>query len=344
MDWQTSYLRALGIKPTPEAVQRLSQWQRWEGGSTNNSARNNYMNTKLSMPGSWDAIGNGVQGYKTLAQGAQAFAKTLKGRSDYAPLIDWIGSGSGDPTYALGVWVNGPGGATATNAIEYAQKILGNHGGGATTTSAPLPQAGKTQAAPTTQPVTPDKQTTDYQALARSYRAQAIAGLGDIASGQQKATDVFAQTAESMKTLAAPPALAKMVSSMPVVMHDANDPLESQAAKLVQKYLGVNYVWGGSTPKGFDCSGLVQYVYHSLGRAIPRTTYDQWDAGKPVQGDLRPGDAVFFTGSDPANGKPGHEGLYIGGGKFIEAPHTGAVVRISTLADRKDYVGARRFA
>jgi cell wall-associated NlpC family hydrolase len=119
--------------------------------------------------------------------------------------------------------------------------------------------------------------------------------------------------------------------------------VERQAANLVQKYLGVNYVWGGTSPQGFDCSGLIQYVYRSLGVNIPRTTYDQWDAGKPVQGDLQPGDAVFFTGSDPRGGKPGHEGMYLGNGLFIEAPHTGAQVRVSRLADRSDYVGARRF-
>jgi len=124
-----------------------------------------------------------------------------------------------------------------------------------------------------------------------------------------------------------------------------NDPQEAKAATVVKQYLGTPYVWGGAKPGGFDCSGLVQYCYSKVGiGGVPRTTYEQWDQGTPVsKKGLRPGDAVFFTGSDPKNGKPGHEGMYIGNGKFIEAPHTGGVVQVSSLAGRKDYVGARRF-
>lgn len=111
-----------------------------------------------------------------------------------------------------------------------------------------------------------------------------------------------------------------------------------------EKALGTPYVWGGNKPGGFDCSGLLQYTWAQHGIQIPRTTYDQFKTGTPVAKDqLRPGDAVFFTGSDAKNGLPGHVGMYIGNGKFIEAPHTGATVRISTLAGRSDFVGARRY-
>jgi cell wall-associated NlpC family hydrolase len=123
-------------------------------------------------------------------------------------------------------------------------------------------------------------------------------------------------------------------------------PLDTSAAQLVKKYLGVKYAWGGTNAQtGFDCSGLVQTVWSQLGVKVPRTTYEQWDAGQqvPVQ-NLKPGDAVFFTGADPKNGKPGHEGMYIGNGRFIEAPGSGLHVRVSNLAGRKDFVGARRFA
>jgi cell wall-associated NlpC family hydrolase len=108
--------------------------------------------------------------------------------------------------------------------------------------------------------------------------------------------------------------------------------------------MGTPYHWGGENPGGFDCSGLLQYVWSQKGVQIPRVTYDQFKTGTSVaKSQLRPGDAVFFMGSDPKNGLPGHVGMYIGGGKFIEAPHTGSVVRISTLAGRSDYVGARRY-
>jgi peptidoglycan DL-endopeptidase CwlO len=101
--------------------------------------------------------------------------------------------------------------------------------------------------------------------------------------------------------------------------------------------LGTPYVWGGSAPGGFDCSGLVMWAYAQLGVALPHSSYAMWGYGVPVSVDqLEPGDLVFFDGL-------GHVGLYIGGGEFIEAPHTGGVVQISSLAARMgDFVGARR--
>lgn len=114
---------------------------------------------------------------------------------------------------------------------------------------------------------------------------------------------------------------------------------------LTKEALGTPYVWGGESPSGFDCSGLLQYVWAKQGVQIPRTTYDQWTAGRPVdKSQLQPGDAVFFVGSDPKWGKPGHVGMYIGNGQFIEAPKRGTTVRVSYLKGRRDYVGARRYA
>jgi cell wall-associated NlpC family hydrolase len=117
---------------------------------------------------------------------------------------------------------------------------------------------------------------------------------------------------------------------------------DRKAMGLIQEAIGTPYVWGGSKPGGFDCSGLLQYYWGKVGVNIPRTTYDQWKTGQAVgKGQLRAGDAVFFHKTSRG---PEHVGFYIGNGKFIEAPHTGAKVRISTLAGRKDYAGARRFA
>lgn len=115
---------------------------------------------------------------------------------------------------------------------------------------------------------------------------------------------------------------------------------------LAQRYLGTPYVYGGASPKtGFDCSGFAQWLYGQVGVKIPRTSQEQWQAGRAVApGDLMAGDVVFFVGSDGTSSAPGHEGLYIGNGQFIESPHTGAKIRISSLAGRKDFVGARRFA
>jgi cell wall-associated NlpC family hydrolase len=107
---------------------------------------------------------------------------------------------------------------------------------------------------------------------------------------------------------------------------------------IAMRYLGVPYVWGGASPSGFDCSGLVMYVYAQMGVSLPHYTGAQWNVGVPVsRSDLEPGDLVFFDGL-------GHVGIYIGGGQFIHAPHSGTVVQISSLSGwyASNYDGARR--
>jgi peptidoglycan DL-endopeptidase CwlO len=108
---------------------------------------------------------------------------------------------------------------------------------------------------------------------------------------------------------------------------------------VAMQYLGVQYVWGGSSPNGFDCSGLVSYAYAQVGVSLPHSSYAQYGYGVAVSRDeLQPGDLVFFDGL-------GHVGIYIGGGQFIHAPHTGDVVKISSLGESwyaSTYVGARR--
>lgn len=115
------------------------------------------------------------------------------------------------------------------------------------------------------------------------------------------------------------------------------------------RYLGVPYVWGGASPAGFDCSGLTQYCYRQVGIILPRTSRAQYGVGQHIASTrldlLHPGDLVFFgTGGDPA--AVHHVGMYVGGGNYLHAPHTGAVVRIDSLTDRiassGDYVGACR--
>ena len=99
-----------------------------------------------------------------------------------------------------------------------------------------------------------------------------------------------------------------------------------EAAKIALQYLGVPYVWGGASPSGFDCSGLVMYVYAQLGISLPHYTVSQWNVTEPISSSqMQPGDLVFFNGL-------GHVGIYIGNGQMVDAPHTGSVVRIDNIA------------
>ncbi|MEI7813181.1 MAG: NlpC/P60 family protein [Coriobacteriia bacterium] len=118
---------------------------------------------------------------------------------------------------------------------------------------------------------------------------------------------------------------------------------------IAKSYLGVPYLWGGTTPSGFDCSGLMQYSYNKIGISIPRTSRTQFLAGAYIPPNrldlLEPGDMVFF-GIDGDPDQIHHVGMYVGGGDFIHAPSTGDVVRITSLGGRiasnGDYVGACR--
>ncbi len=118
--------------------------------------------------------------------------------------------------------------------------------------------------------------------------------------------------------------------------------LGARAAELASRFVGVPYRYGGDAPDGFDCSGLVWYVYHELGLRVPRNAAAQRLAAAPVLADaLRPGDLVFFY--TPAD----HVGVYLGGGEFVHAPATGRSVeraRLDAPTFILGFAGGGRFA
>jgi cell wall-associated NlpC family hydrolase len=159
--------------------------------------------------------------------------------------------------------------------------------------------------------------------LRAEMRARRAAAQAAAAQPAQQA----APAAPSTSGVVAPPV------SVPVTNPGVGHP---QAASIALRYLGVPYVWGGSSPSGFDCSGLVMYVYAQLGISLPHYTVAQWNATLPISSSqMQPGDLVFFNGL-------GHVGIYIGNGQFVNAPHTGSVVRIDSLGAFGGFDGARR--
>jgi len=165
-------------------------------------------------------------------------------------------------------------------------------------------------------PLTPASATTTTDAPATTTAADSIG---------TSSAPVFPATTPS------PPA-----APVPLTVLPEGHP---QAATIALNYLGVPYLWGGGTPAGFDCSGLVSYVFAQIGIPLPHYAVAQWSSGVPVQlAQLQPGDLVFFDHLD-------HVGIYIGANQFVHAPHSGTAVRIDSLSDSwysTHYIGARR--
>jgi cell wall-associated NlpC family hydrolase len=172
------------------------------------------------------------------------------------------------------------------------------------------------------------------QHLYNSVRSQ----IAQMLSAQQAAQRAAARAARVAATQVATPKAS--FGPGPVSSSVPGDRY-ADVVGIAMRYLGTPYVFGGASPSGFDCSGLVMYVYAQVGVSLPHYTVAQWDYPDSVsvsRSQLQPGDLVFFAGL-------GHVGIYVGNGQFIHAPHTGSVVRIDSLSEgwyASEYDGAKR--
>ena len=181
-----------------------------------------------------------------------------------------------------------------------------------------------------------EAQRASAQRLYSSVRVQ----IQHMIAAQQAAQAAAARAARAAATAQAAAPQGSFGVGSPVRSSIPGDRYSSVVG-IAMQYLGVKYVWGGASPSGFDCSGLVMYVYAQVGVSLPHYTVAQWnypDAVSVPRNELEPGDLVFFAGL-------GHVGIYVGNGQFIHAPHTGDVVRIDSLNEgwySSEYDGAKR--
>ena len=186
-----------------------------------------------------------------------------------------------------------------------------------------------------------DSASSELRGLLRAEQereARAAAAAAEVARQRQAAAAVASSTPSTVAPTAGASAGASAGSpsasapSTPLPSGSGN----AAAASVAMRYLGTPYVWGGSAPGGFDCSGLASYAFAQIGKSVPHYTGAIWAAFPQVpSGQLQVGDLVFFHGL-------GHMGIYLGGDQFVHAPHTGDVVKVSQLSSYSGYVGAVR--
>lgn len=185
-------------------------------------------------------------------------------------------------------------------------------------------------------PAVTTKETVSYTVKAGDTLYALAKTFGTTVSDIKSINGLTADLIQIGQQLKIPTTLA--TTTAPVV----TVPSVSKAQAVIdeaKKYIGVSYLWGGSTPAGFDCSGLVNYVFNKVGVSVPRTVATLWVAEKPVSAP-NPGDLVFFDINQ--TGTATHVGIYTGDNKFIHAGSTGVTISDMTLTYWKTrYMGAK---
>jgi cell wall-associated NlpC family hydrolase len=230
-----------------------------------------------------------------------------------------------------------------------AQAAVSTSGDGALTASVPLlasavPAASSTSAgadvlasAPLSAPAKArvDFEHSAFTAVSRTAHARPVAP----ATRGRDVAAVSRSLARAAYRAAQPVAPAPRVQSDADGDHEAGpkaapeqapvDGTTSAVVSIAMRYLGIAYRYGGTSPRGFDCSGFTQYVFEQVGVSLPRTADQQLRATTRIpRSEARPGDLVFYLGG---GGPATHVGIYLGGGKMIDSPRTGKVVSVRAI-------------
>lgn len=338
--WEPQVLRAANLPITPRNITLLRGWQASEGGT----AAYNPLNTTTHEAGSTAYNSNGgtpVQSFLNANDGIRATVKTLY-NGHYGAILGALKQGNADYS-AFGSAVNASPWGTHGGYIGKWSAGSGQAPASASPAAAGVPHTLQGQV-PNTQGIQQQAQTRQKAMAARfmNQAQQYFNAGGKAVTGGTSIADMVAERKQSQ-------AMQQVGAQSGVQFQDETgmahtNPNAGDVVSMAKQYLGTKYVFGGTTPKGFDCSGFIQYLYAHKGINLPRTTYQQINVGQHVNSmkNLQPGDAVFFA----TNGDVHHEGMYIGNGQFIHSPHTGDVVKISNISDpyyTSSFVGGRRF-
>ena len=381
-DWRERILLGVGVRPTSENLRFFDAWAQAEGGQAENNPFNTTQRTSGSI-GNYNNLGGGigVQRYNSPQAGIDATIQTLtNGR--YGNIIGALRQGdsamaaaqalANSPwgTGALTMKVLGGSGAGLPTVTGGGKELIGGGVTGGSTAGGmgmadqlrsqmqlPPLGSGTTGAATAGQPANKldwlVPELAQPSPLAVALKANLTGAIGKVSKWSRDTDAMFASDRDNepvTKTLSTlqTGSTESMYQTLDLGQ-DFDGPVHPNANPVVamaQQFLGTPYLFGGADPrKGFDCSGFVQYLYAQAGVSLGRTTNDQVKQGSRVDkvADLLPGDVVFFS---RGGGDMHHEGLYIGGGQFIHAPHTGDVVKISSLNDdyyAAQFAGGRRF-
>jgi cell wall-associated NlpC family hydrolase len=223
-------------------------------------------------------------------------------------------------------------GAVATAGGMATQGLIGDQEPPATGETALSPQLASANlaVAPAAHGTT-DAATSSVLPVVNSGAASGASSIKHDSPDSRAAAQRTAQQSQERQSVSQRGAQSSSSDDQQASSSSAGSSVARQAISAARGQLGVPYVWGGTSPDGFDCSGLTQFAFEKAGIELPRTSRAQAQEGQEVDADsMQPGDLIFF------NSPVSHVGIYIGGGKMIEAPNSGSEVKISDSERRMD--------